>query len=464
MKKRFPIYRAASVLVATLLVCSGAVAQSTSSSPTSTSTKKASTGSDQAQSFESALGQGTGAVLSVSEKGTTVNVAASQSRGIKGINFWQAGLSGTVDTNGQAKTYSTRDSDAPAFKAKLGFGHSSFIRNWKTYNRTSAEFSTQALCLDEVTLVDASLPKAGRLKPDFKDASGSPCADAVNRERAALSKNPPLDAHGKPDKAKHDQDAQVLDDLSHLAELYAAAPNGTDLLVAKENDCQRWAPDFQEKCYVSPEDNEGFYPALGKGIVREPPTGFQWKTWASWAPVLVSTPYRPVVGGVAQLSSKQNWSQLLNTGLGEIALYSGRYALGMEGGYGETVQIKQQNVCLNTTSGSYLAQDCSNAMVGKPNPKNSWLTSATLQAVSLPVFGKGGSLAAGAQVQFTYTAPTTGSHSSEIGVPFFISPKSDRYSFVVGFQPTWDRNTDPTIGNKFSITVFAGARPSLMRQ
>jgi hypothetical protein len=35
--------------------------------------------------------------------------------------------------------------------------------------------------------------------------------------------------------------------------------------------------------------------------------------------------------------------------------------------------------------------------------------------------------------------------------------------FVFGIQPTWDWNTDPKIGKKFSVSVFAGARPTIVK-
>jgi hypothetical protein len=58
-------------------------------------------------------------------------------------------------------------------------------------------------------------------------------------------------------------------------------------------------------------------------------------------------------------------------------------------------------------------------------------------------------------------APVAGGHSSELAAPLYVSPSVSRMSFVVGVQPTWDWNTDPTVGNKFSVLVFVGARPSI---
>jgi hypothetical protein len=147
----------------------------------------------------------------------------------------------------------------------------------------------------------------------------------------------------------------------------------------------------------------------------------------------------------------------------DIALYYKSLVFGVEGGYGQTVQIVQQNVCNNTSSGTVTAQQCNMAMVGKPNPKNSWIASSALQVAPIPFLSKGAGLSSGAQIQFSYTAPTSGGHSSEIAVPLYLSPSAKQMSFVVGVQPTWDWNTNPTIGNKLSISVFVGARPSISK-
>ncbi len=67
----------------------------------------------------------------------------------------------------------------------------------------------------------------------------------------------------------------------------------------------------------------------------------------------------------------------------------------------------------------------------------------------------------GVQIVFSYVAPTSGGHSSEIAVPFYLAPTTSPMKFVFGIQPTWDWNTNPKIGNKFSVSLFFGARPEL---
>jgi hypothetical protein len=103
------------------------------------------------------------------------------------------------------------------------------------------------------------------------------------------------------------------------------------------------------------------------------------------------------------------------------------------------------------------------AMVDKPSPKNSWISWTTLQVTPLPIVGKNAALSSGARVLFSYTAPTGRGRSSELAMPFYITRSATRMSFVVGIQTTWDWNTDPMVGNKFSIAMFAGARPSITK-
>ena len=82
----------------------------------------------------------------------------------------------------------------------------------------------------------------------------------------------------------------------------------------------------------------------------------------------------------------------------------------------------------------------------------------------LPVLGKGATIVPGAQVQYSYSAPTTGGHSSELALPIYLAPALSPMSFVFGVQPTWDWNTDPKIGNRFFVSLFVGARPSVSKE
>ncbi len=438
------------VLILACLPCSG----QTSQTPTGT----ASNGSDPKQSFVSPLGLGTGATVAVTQNGTNITAAVARQMTDPAINFWQVAFSGTTNTNGQASVYSTQQSDAPAFKGKIGFGQSSFIRPWLMFTETAADFLEQAWCRDLVNQVNKTLPGPGQITIPSRVS----CADAVAVEKKALDAYPPVDGTGKVDAKTQAADQLVLLDLGNVAT--AMTP-----LVVQDicKNFQKSDPDFFQFCpgqksYKVYADQQKAYPGLDT-YTKGAPSAFQWKLWGSWAPVLSSTPYYAVDNGVADLSKKLNWTQLLNTGVGDIALYYKSLVFGVEGGYGQTVQIVQQNVCKTITSGTVTAQQCSMAMVGKPNPKNSWIASSTLQVVPLPFLAKGTGLTTGAQIQFSYTAPTSGGHSSEIAVPLYLSPSTKQVSFVVGVQPTWDWNTNPMIGNKFSVSVFVGARPPISK-
>jgi hypothetical protein len=407
---------------------------------------------DATQSIVSPLGMGTGATLAVTQKGTDVTAAIARQMVNSPINFWQVGVFGSLNKNGQQEIYSSSDADAPGFKAKVGVGHSSMIRTWHEWNASAGVFMLHAWCVDLVAAVGETLPD--HHAPDLKTAAD--CRQAVNIGRQALAQFPPVDLAGNVDQKNMEVDQDVLNRLSaaadHLtgqdqANICSALASSTKLFQTCTN--PKGLNDEQKK-----------YPALAanKKVTGEP-SELQWKAWASWLPTVTSTPYRPLVGGVYDLSNKQNWTKLLNAAVGDVALYYGRIALGVEGGYGQTAKIVTQNVCNNTVSGTYTAQQCDIAMLGEPKPVNSWLASTTLQITPLPILAKGVPLTPGAEVTFSYTAPTSGGHSSELAVPIYLAPATSPLSFVIGLQPTWDWNTDPKVGNKFSVTLFVGARP-----
>jgi hypothetical protein len=417
-------------------------------------------GSDPTQSFVSPLGLGTGATVAVTQTGPTVTAAIARQMFHPAINFWQVGLSGTANTSGQTTVYSSQQSDAPGFKGRVGLGKSSFIRYRPVYTSTAAEFLAQAWCRDEVNQINKTLPGSGQMKID----SSVRCREAVVMEQGALKVTPPVDEDGKVDQKAQELDQRILKRLQGLPETM-----GED---ERDEVCENTLknhPDFYQFCPKSAKtqkpwaDQQRAYPGLDS-YTKDIPSPLQWKAWGNWTPILTSTAYRPVTKGVADLSKKDNWTKLLNTGVGDLAFYyGGKWALGLEGGYGQTVQITQQNICNTTTSGTYTAQQCSMAMVGIPTPKSSWIASTTLQAGSLPVFGKASTLSGGAQILFSYAAPRSGGHTSELAVPFFFSPRTTQMSFVVGIQPVWDWNTDPKVGNKFSVSVFVGARPAISK-
>lgn len=406
-------------------------------------------GADPTQNFVSPLGLGTGATLAVTSKGTSVSAAVERQM-ISPLNFWQVGVSGATDKNGQAQVYSSNDKDAPGFKAKIGIGHSSFIKLRPIYNATGGDFVRQAWCRDLVNVVNKTLGPGAASVPRNAD-----CSAAVSQVGTALEKSPPKDDKtaaldkqvisllgGMVSTVTMDQQTSVCNSLKDQAAFYQFCP---------------------AKLAKSVEEQSRNYPELYSEMVLGQPSPFQWKAWGSWAPTLTSVDYRAVQAGVPDLATKLQWTRLLNTVLGDVALYYGKLAFGVEGGYGQTVQIKTQNVCNNTTSGAYTAQQCDMAMLGQPNPNNAWMGSGTLELNPLPVLGKGALLNPGVQVVFSYVAPTSGGHSSELAVPFYLAPSAAPMKFVFGVQPTWDWNTDPKVGNRFSVALFVGARPEITK-
>ena len=408
-------------------------------------------GADATQSFISPFGLGTGATLAVTSKGASVTAAVEQQMVSQGLNFWQVGISGTTDKNGQAQLFSSQDTDAPGFKGKFGMGKSSFIRKWSTYTETAGDFLRQAWCRDLLTVVNKSMKSPASIPGD------ADCSTAVPLVAAAVAKSPPSDQKVK------DLDNLVMNQLNGVMSKLTmdAQIRVCDALKAQDTMYSLCAD--SGKVQKSPEDQRKSYPELYRRILSGEPGKFQWKAWGSWAPTLTSVNYRAVNNGVPDLATKHEWTQLLNSGLGDVALYYGKLAFGVEGGFGQTVQVSTENVCNTTTSGSYTAQQCDMAMIGKPVPKNAWMSSASLQLNPLPALGKGSLLSPGFQAVFSYVAPTGGGHSSELALPFYLAPTVAPMKFVVGIQPTWDWNTNPKIGNKFTIALFVGARPEITK-
>jgi hypothetical protein len=416
-------------------------------------------GSDATQSFVSPLGPGTGATVVITQKSTDITAAVQRQMNSRGVNFWQFGISGALDKNGQQSVYSSYEPDAPGFKAKLGVGRSSFYKLRPDLDQTSTAFLGQAWCRDILNTVNQLLPHPALV------ANGATCKEALQAVMTAFALSPPVDTAGKPDAKAIAEDTLAFNQLGAAADVLdeKTRKNICGIFHKAGSDLFKTCPDSGQKTKELTEQQEA-YPDLAKRVVvlGEPPN-FQWKLWGSWAPTLTSAPYRAVTDGVADLATKQTWTKLLNTGVGDFAAYYGAWAFGLEAGYGQTVQITTQNICKNTTSDSYTAQKCDLAMLGQPKPTNAWMFSGTLQVSPLPGLGKGTSISPGAEIVFSYSAPTSGGHTSELGVPFYFGSSTAPMSFVFGIQPTWDWNTDPKIGNKFSVSLFAGARPGVTK-
>src|ERR1017187_2809262 len=119
-----------------LIFCIAACGQAQGQAQQPGQTQTQDQGADPTQNFVSPLGLGTGATLAVTSKGTSVSASAERQM-ISPLNFWQVGVSGPTDKNGQAQVYSSSDKDAPGFKAKIGIGHSSFIKLRRSEEHTS---------------------------------------------------------------------------------------------------------------------------------------------------------------------------------------------------------------------------------------------------------------------------------------------------------------------------------------
>jgi hypothetical protein len=264
-----------------------------------------------------------------------------------------------MDKNGQAQLFSSSDKDAPGFKGKFGIGKSSFIRKWAGYTASAGLLERQALCRDLLNIVNKSLKGPASVRAD------ADCPTALGVVQTAYDAAPPGDA---PTKKLDDLILKELHDkVGRLTKATPQAPaGGDDATNAEQEMCDAFKQESANSAAFklcpdsganlkSPEDVKKTYPALYSLLTAEPGE-FQWKAWASWAPTLTSVDYRAVTNGVADLADKLQWTQLLNTGLGDVALYYGKLAFGLEGGFGQTVKVTTQNVCNTTTSVTYTSQ------------------------------------------------------------------------------------------------------------
>src|SRR5258706_6811204 len=416
------------------------------------SSKTAGTGGsgDQTQSIISPLGLGSGGTLSVAQKGTTVSASVEGQLSRAVVNFWQVGTSGTTNTNGQATVYSSTDAGAPGFKAKIGAGYSSFLAtDFSSYTGAGANFQAQVWCIRIAAVLSG--------KTDSQGAGNQPadCGVAAKAASDAL------------EKSNSDQKAKDLNQkLLTLLQDAAGDPQAHQQAVCSQlknagADAYKLCPDSGQPI-PTVEELRGTFPKLYAQYVtpHAPPT-FYYKVSLNWSPTLVTTDYRAVVNGTADLATNKHWSNMLSSFALDAAAYYAAWSFGLELGYGKTVNIVQQSVCTTTMNGTYSTQQCKNAMIGEPDPMST--TPATAAAVYTPA-GSGVTfslLRPGIEVLASVEKPSGASgHKSQLAIPLFVAPINSPMKFVVGLQPTWTWNSEPKQQNDFSVLLYVGARPS----
>ncbi len=389
------------------------------------------------------------------------------------------GLAGTMSQSGQASVYSSTDSDAPGFQAKAGVGKSSFQSvDTDAYTAAAGFFMVEAWCFDVVGTINKTMSKSAALGNDAN------CTTAIHAVSTALAKSASQPKAGQPaPKAAMNTDAltkllnvdllkidkEIEDSLKTAKTKEDLRKAANDLGIERQKLCQdlktllpdayNFCPD-SGKIQKSAQDQEIKYPAAYMRTMMpfELPA-FYYKIAGNWIPDLTSVDYRSINNGVASLGTKQYWTRLLNTGAADVALYYKRLSFGTELAYGETVKVKTQNVCDNTTNGAYTAQSCDVAMVGAPVPQRTRSISGALALNPIPFISSASRLfRSGLQANYYYAATNTG-HSTQLSIPLYLAPAITPMALVFGVQPTWKWNTDPTIGNSFAVSIFAGARP-----
>jgi hypothetical protein len=441
-----PVTRLRWAAVLVWLVCGAAFAQSTSSSPTQSSA--GGSGSDAAQTFVSPLGLGTGATVSVTQKGTGVSAALDKQSPEGFVNFWQAGFSGTVNTNGQATVYSSSDSDAPGFKGKVGLGRSSFqATDTQAYTAATEKFKAVAWCMDVARKI-AGLPNTAL--PNTQDSS---CAPSITRAIQAL-KSADLDLAFK---------RQVLSLLQqHLSDEAKVVKDVCQLLKDKKSDAYQLCAD-SGGTQKSAEDQHSRYPAAYEQIVGAAVLpAFYYKVSMNWSPTLTSADYRAAVPGGYDLVTDHHWTGFLNAAALDASMYYKAWSAGLEASYGRTVNITTQNICSTVTSGTSTAQKCQTAMLGEPAPKSTFGATAAVSYTPPPFVLTSSLYRPGLELVETYEKPSEGGgHKTQVSIPLFVTPSGSPLKVVIGIQPTWIWNTEPKQTNDFIVYLFVGARPSV---
>jgi hypothetical protein len=420
--------------------------------PTTPADSGSTGGADATQNFVSPLGLGSGATISVTQKGVSATASVESQFVSPWVNYWQLGLSGTTNTNGQAAVYSSTDTGAPGFKGKLGIGRSSFLAT-DTHLYTAAAGKLKA----EVWCINVAAKLAGFNISQFDAAQLTSCRPIVERAIAVVQALP----SGADPKTTATTLALLQELQQGLADESAIEDAVCNKLKTASTAAYSACPD-SGAVDISVEDLGRIYSNIYARIVR--PTALPalyYKISFNYSPSLVSTDYRAVTNGVANLATNSHWSSLLNAFAVDGSLYYKAWSFGLEAAYGKTVNIVEQNVCNTTTSGTFTAQQCKNAMIGKPNPAN---TASATGAIS---FTPASNAAAtrlfrpGLELVAYFEHPDSGGHKTQLSLPLYMAPISAPLKFVIGLQPMWTWTTEPKQTNDFSVFLFVGARPSV---
>jgi len=408
---------------------------------------------DATQSFISPLGLGSGATVSVTEKGATATAAVDQQFNSNFVNFYQVGLSGTTNTNGQASVYSSTDTGAPGFKGKVGVGYSSFQATYtKAYTAAGDKLKGEVWCIN----VAARL--AGMSISTTEASTLTSCAPIINTAKALINALP-----SGTDAKTIASARKVLAQLeSGLSDEAATEVTVCKTLKAASAEAYTACPDSGAPD-ISVEDLGRIYTALYARVVQ--PTSLPalyYKLSLNWSPSLVSTDYRSVTNSVPNLATTEHWSSLLNALALDGSLYYKAWSFGLEGAYGKTVDIKQQNVCKTQTNGAYTAQQCENAMIGRPEPINTASATAALSFTPTASSAVTRLFRPGVELLGYFEHPSEGGgHKAELSLPLYLAPIASPLKAVIGIQPMWTWNNEPNQKNDFSVFLFVGARPSV---
>jgi hypothetical protein len=415
--------------------------------------KKAS-GGDETQSFDSPLPLAGGFTLAASKDKTTVTLAMTSTVAAPGL-FWQFGISGTAD-KGESTVFTNADGFAPGVRGKVGLGYSSFLAEEDPARDAQVDlFMREAWCIDAVRATAKTIGTTFVALPDTK--SVATCRSVYDYLPKAF------------ETWKTSIPAPKEDDVKAVA---AVIPKIESVITAGFADvaylqaCDaikdiEWAKaTCRSKKSLNLQARK--YPLVFQRVVTIPSKAWDFLISANWTPTITATKYRPIISGVADLSTEEKWRGLLNGGTLDASVRYRRLSAGGQFSYADKLDEKKMepvDVCERTTDGAFYADRCRKAAIGEPDPFASAAVSAVIALDPImSSFGES-SFRPGVQLTARWERLAEGKKRYLVSIPLYLARINSPFDLVVGVKPTYEWVRGPKPSEDFAVSIFLGARP-----
>jgi hypothetical protein len=412
----------------------------------STDAKK---GGDQTQSFDSPLPLVGGVTLTASQDKTTATLGLAQtlSRGF----FWQGGIAGTA-TKDDAPLFSSEGGFTPGLKAKIGLGYSSFLAHEDPRRNEQVDrFLREAWCFDAASGTAKAIGDTFVNLPDTHPLRE--CGVVFDLLQKAFNK---WRSSGPPPQAVKDVDEAI----QQLGSVIAAGFTEQ----AYDYACKKLSSIPFAACTGQNSQNlqADHYPALFATVVTIRPRAWRFKVTANWMPSITSAKYRPVKDGTPDLPDAQKWTGFLNGGSVDATLHYRALIAGLQFAYEDGLdedKLKPQDVCKRLAQDEFYSDDCTKAVIGKPDPfAHPTLTGAISLDPIVPSLSSG-VFRPGAQLVAKWERLDEGKRRFQLSLPIYLARLDAPIGLVVGVKPLyrWDRGAKEA--QDFVVSIFVGARP-----